>query len=732
MTRPIGAIVALYAVSGAAGLAWQVVQVRAFVPVFGAGAEAIAAVTACFLAGLGVGGALAPRWLTGRGGLRVYGVLEVLVGLWGAALPWLIDAAGPALVEVLRAAGDGPLALGVRLALSVALVGPMAVALGATFPAVAQALGADGAPVRVGVAYGVNALGAAAGALVAGLWLPWALGLKLGAAVLGGLNIGVGALAVALASGEPTTPPPQARRLAPAPAGLWALAGATGFIGMGLELCWSRVSGPLLAARSGSDAVAFAVVLAAVVGGIGLGGVLAARVRDGLGRPLALAQGALCLATLAVLEPARELLLGARHIEILEGLLPLGPALLLGATFPLLSNALAEAGTPASSGLGRLIAVNTLGAVLGSLLTGFVLMPALGAQRLLVLLAAGSAAVALSGWLRAGRRGAAVGWLALSSVAIGAHLWAAAPVAGARVIPPDESILASLESRQSSTLVSGRPGGGDRALTSGGHRIGAANVTGPVNDHVLRARGPASLHPDPRRVLLIGLGTGATAQAFLDLESVERLTVVELDPNMAALLPQFGTEGIRSDARLDLVSGDGRWFVRAARQQWDVIAVDAYDPRTASATFYTADFYAEAARRLTADGLLFVKFNPASVTEPAPLASYLATLWSVFDDGALVFVERGLFGLVGVRDAAVLQPWADQVVAERESASQLVAGARLHTDDRPVRIPDRPGAEFTWIQPYWAARHGDLRPPWATMARRRPGPPGPRGGRPPR
>jgi hypothetical protein len=62
--RPRGlSLVLLYGLSGAVGLAWQVVQVRAFLPVFGAGAEAIAAVTACFLGGLGIGGALAPRLL---------------------------------------------------------------------------------------------------------------------------------------------------------------------------------------------------------------------------------------------------------------------------------------------------------------------------------------------------------------------------------------------------------------------------------------------------------------------------------------------------------------------------------------------------------------------------------------------------------------------------------------------------------------------------------------------
>lgn len=730
MTRPRTApLILLYGLSGAAGLAWQVLQVRAFVPVFGAGAEAIAAVTACFLGGLGLGGALARPLLRRMPPLRLYGVLEIAAGLLGAALPWALHAGGPLLVDVLRSTEGPGAATAVRLGAAALLVGPMATALGATFPAVASALDADQNPDRVGLAYGTNAVGAAAGALAAGLWMPWALGVTWGAAALGSLNLAVGLVALLWSRGG-TAPEQSAAPLdaaaaseKPVPALLWGLAAATGATGMGLELSWSRVSGPLLAARSGSDAVAFSVVLAAVVLGIGLGGVFARRTKDGLGLPLFVAQGALALATLLVLEPVRGLLLGARHLEIFEGLLPIVPALCLGATFPLLSNALAEAGTPASRGLGRLYAVNTLGAVAGSLGTGFVLQPLLGAQRLLVLLAGCSLGVALLALGRSrGPRTAGLAGVPAALLVAGFFVWTP-PVAGERLIPPFEVVHAAVEGRNGSTLVSGRAEAGDRALTSSGHRIGAANRTGPVNDHELRAQGPASLHPAPRDVLLIGLGTGATAEAFLRLPTVSSLTVVELDGNMVELLSHFGTEGILSDPRLSLAVADGRWWLRASDQRFDVIAVDAYDPRTASAAFYTREFYASAADHLREDGLLFVKFNPATVTEPGPLASYLATLWSVFDQGGLVYVQRGLFGLVGTADRSRLTLPDSKVVADARSSTALVGTPRLHTDDRPVRLVDRPGPQFALLQPYWEARHGDTEPPWTSRAGRRPGPP---------
>ncbi len=238
-----------------------------------------------------------------------------------------------------------------------------------------------------------------------------------------------------------------------------------------------------------------------------------------------------------------------------------------------------------------------------------------------------------------------------------------------------------------------------------------------------QARGPAGLHPAPARVLLIGMGTGATAEAFLALPTVQALTVVELDSNMRRLLPHFGTQAITDDPRLRIVDGDGRWFVRADEGAWDVIAVDAFDPRTASATFYTAEFYAEARERLAPGGLLFVKFNPASVTEPEPLAGYLATLWSVFPDGALVFVQRGLFGLVGTADRSTLVLSEDRVVAEFESGSPLVAKARCTPTTGRSACPDRPPRTSGFIEPLLAGgpRCGTpalgrrRAPAWATL-----------------
>lgn len=672
----------LYAVSGACSVAWQVLWVRALTPVFGAGLLAASAVTASFLGGLGLGGWLGDRVLARPG--RTYARCEAGVALWGLALPWLLQFVARPVVELLSVAG--PLGTTpVRLIAALLLVGPPAVLLGITWPAIVQVL--ERRPVEAARAYALNTLGAASGALVAGLALPWWLGIRAGSAALSLAQLGVAALAWRLASGEGSgsTPPPST----PVPRSLWVLAASTGALALVGELTWTRLASPLWAARFEGDAEAFAGVLAAVLGGMGLGALFVRRAPEHPERALSGWLGAMALCSVLLLEPVRDVLFGAGpDWRLVEGLLPLAPSVALGGCFPLLAATLLAHG---GSRVGALYAVNTLGSVLASLATGFWLLPWLGAQRLLVLLIAVSAA--LAGML--GRRA----WLGLAVLAL-ASLAAVPPVAGSRLLLPDEALLTAVEGRLTTTVVAERADGGERLLVSGGHRIAAAPAQprSGNDDHALRAQGPAGLHPLPRRVLLIGLGTGETARAFLALDSVTELQVVELDENQPQLLHWFGTEGLLDDPRVSLATEDGRHWLRTHDQTFDVISVDAYGPRTSSAAFYTREFYAEARARLAPGGLVFVKFDPFSIPDEAVLGSYLTALFDTFPDGRLVYVAEGLFGLVGPTDPDALQLDEDRVIAVQNQRAPRFSPV---TDDHPVTVPvaTRPTREH--VEQWW-------------------------------
>jgi len=709
-------LLALYGLSGAVGLAWQVVWVRAFTPLFGAGIESTAAITATFMAGLGLGGALAPRLLKAGRGLRLYALLEAGVGLWGLGLPWVLAALRQLLLPAFGALGEGPAAVLLRLAVAASLVGPPAVALGLTFPAVLQALGSAARPARVGLAYGLNALGAAAGALVAGLWLPWALGVWRGSLLLGGLDLGVAAAAWGLGTTAPApapTPADSRGRVAPS---LWAIAALTGFCGLALELAWTRLAAPLLVPHLGPGEQPFACVLAAVLTGIGLGSLLGNRRGQRAGRALAALQGALVLGCVLVLEPVRTAILGPALRPWLEGALPLVPALFLGATFPLLARELLASGDD-ERGLGRLYAVNTAGAVLGSLGSGFVAIPGLGAQRWLLLLAGLAAGTALLGLWRAGWRRTALAAFPVLVAALLATLPRVPAVGGVRVLAPSERVIAAQEGRQATALVLEDPRG-ERVLLTGGHRIYEGRCA-EVDDHARRALAPASLHPEPRRVLLIGLGTGATAAAMLRVPSLQALTVVELDERQRALLPYFGHEALLEDPRLTLLAGDGRQFLRTHLERWDLIVVDAYGPE-ATPAFYTADFFQEAGARLDRGGLVFVKLIPSDLPDPDTLAAFLCTLFASLPEAALLYLGDGFSGLVGSND-----PFrgfdADRMGARPAGSEALCAGARRVSDDRGLWLlkPAEPHAAGTLLDPWWRAQGRRDAPPWRLDAQRR-------------
>ena len=120
-------------------------------------------------------------------------------------------------------------------------------------------------------------------------------------------------------------------------------------------------------------------------------------------------------------------------------------------------------------------------------------------------------------------------------------------------------------------------------------------------------------HPAPRRVLLIGGGVNGSAAEALKHATIERLDYVELDPEVVRLAREhFGAawEPVEQDRRLRVIHTDGRLYLRRARERYDVIIVNLPDPQTAQINrFYTLEFFREAARKLTAEGVLALRFT---------------------------------------------------------------------------------------------------------------------------
>ena len=604
----------VFFLTGAAALVHQAAWGRLLARVLGSDAVGQAVVVATFMGGMGFGALLfASLARRARHPVRAFALLELFVAAWAAVSPFLLAALPPI----------GGLAA--RALVSGAMLLPPTLAMGATFALMAriQIRSAADAQRETGAFYGSNTLGAAAGALVGPFLLMPALGFTrtlLAAAVLEACAAG---LALAWLAAAPRAEQEEALvrpRLASERV-LWA-AFLLGFSGLALEVELLR----LLTTWMGASVYAFALVLAVFLLGLGLGSRAVRFVPTPQGTGSA-ATRALFLVALAV--PACSLAglwflewrlgepdlfgnlvnrapsgVGALELWLLNalcaGLALLPPALAFGMAMPAAAGALVTRHPGASRErlLGALYAFDTLGALLGSLVAAFVLLPALGPR--LALVAALVPAALAATLLAAGRAsqcalglGAA---LALGFAAL-APLRGGTPVRVLELRSDAHTTAAVEEVELAGRLV--------RSLRVNG-KVEA--TTAPIDVRLQQLLGtvPGLLARDVRRGLVIGLGSGMTAGSLLDLPSIERVTVLEISRAVHACAPLFRewNRGIVGHARAEVENADGRHALRLAPERFDLITSDPVHPWTrGSSDLYTLEHFAAMAAHLAPGGV---------------------------------------------------------------------------------------------------------------------------------
>ncbi|MBW2444739.1 MAG: spermidine synthase [Deltaproteobacteria bacterium] len=696
-------------------------------------------VLAGFMGGLALGNAAAGRFghRVGRP-IRAYAFLELTIGLAGFSLVLVLPALTPALASVLGPFLDLPWVMNpLRLSVAFALLVAPAAAMGATLPVLVAALyRRDPRFGRVlGLLYGWNTLGAVVGALVGELWLLEALGVRGTAAAAVAVNI-VAALGAAALSRrlEPTTeaqPRPTPVAMAPR-ARLYLLAAAIfGFALLGLEVVWFRF---LMLFVWGTGA-AFAILLAVVLAGIGLGGLLgsrlASRAQGGLLPSLAFLCGAVCLLLYAGFQSGPRAYLWV-DVARLAALLMFPVALLSGVIFTLLGDAIEEAAPGESRAAGFLTFANTAGATLGSLFAGFVLLPRLGMEGSWALLGVlyGVAAAVL--WLAGARptgRAARIG--AFTSAA----LWFVAcvvlpygqmerrhlPAAIAFYTGAARTAVADVREGLTETIVYletrafGEPHS-HRMLTNG-FSMSGTNLNAQ-RYMKLFVHLPAALHPELRSALLISFGVGMTAEALVKTDSLERIDVVDISRDVLEMnrvvFPDPKTAPL-SDPRVQVHVGDGRYFLQTTRQRFDLITGEPPPPKLAGVTrLYTREYFELVHGRLNEGGLVSYWLPVHSLMgDDAP--SMIRAFCDVFRDctlfggAGLDWILLGSRGGVGaVPLSRLARPWrpgavADELrsigvespaqlgalfIADAEQLQELIGDAPPVTDDHPKRLSE--------------------------------------------
>ncbi|MEP7052226.1 MAG: fused MFS/spermidine synthase [Pseudomonadota bacterium] len=683
---PVALTLALFVISGATGLVDQLCFAKYLSYIVGSTAYAVSAVLAAFMTGLAVGahfGGKASSRVTRP--LRAYGLLELVVAVAVAATPLAFHVLTPLYTHLARSMPSSLLALsGIRWLTALGLVVVPTMAMGATLPLLSRIFDTGEASAeacvlrerRLGGLYAINTLGGAFGALAAAYLILPALGVDgtVFASAAGSALIGV----LALLCGSKLIVTPHAELEAGAGAResnahearpLFLLAFTSGCLVFAAEVVFTH----LLALIIGNSAYAFGLILAAFLSCLFLGASRASWAQRRFGEaslPLGLVLSGLGLAVSLPLwdklpyffDNTGEVLTSFSAREAVRGvaafLMLLVPTTLMGLTFPLL---LQRAAGYAHVGrwVGRLTAVNTLGAVLGSLLTGYMFLPWLGSQRTLLAIALcfALAGVLVVGWAgaRARRWSFAAGGATLVCAVLMPKWDPGMLTSGNNVYfdgyhAPGQILMMREDVHGGVTSVTETDG--VRTLYTNGKFQG--NTGWEMNAQRFFAHYPSLFVKDYKDLLVIGLGTGTTLGTLAGYPW-QKIDVAEISPSILYAARTYfepANLGAIDDSRVAIHHADGRNFILVQEQKYDLISMELTSIWFAgAASLYSREFYALVHQRLK-PGAVFQQWVQLHHVRPHDFATILNTLRQEFTHVTLFY--GGGQGILVASDAPLV------------------------------------------------------------------------------
>ncbi len=654
--------------------------------VFGNSAQAAAVDLAVFFGGLALGAALFARFsarLTTP--LRVYGLLEL--GIAGSALLFfvLLDAYSWIYAPLYQQfAGTPALLVLVKGALAAAVLGLPTALMGATLPAMVQHDSRHPAWL-----YGMNTAGGTVGAFAAGFYLPPTLGFRGSYALAVAVNVIVGVAAILLnrapvhATGHGDTEAARSlkKRKPPGPGAFVSggregrplstrpvkvLAFASGALTIGLEMAWLRMFAQVL----DNSVYAFSAITVVALVVFALASVTVDRIGQEAPPAAWIAYVLVAGAAVTALQPMVFIAFTGDLAQLQsdgwldyvsrvfgQGLVLVGvPGFVVGLVFPWLLKS-TRAVSQAGETTGRLLALNTAGAITGSLATTFALLPWLGLWLTFAVVALTYAALAV--WVasmqHAMSRRRIVIALAVSTAAL-----AATAVRLPRVrldAARQERVLEVWEGSHGTVAVT--EGNGGRSL-----RMNNSYSLGGTVDRIERERIqaliPLLLHPAPSRTFFLGLGTGITAGEAIR-HPVERVVVCELVPEVVQASREYFTKwthDLAGDPRVEIVAEDGRQYLAAADESFDVIVSDLFVPwHAGTGTLYTREHFATVRSRL-APGGVFAQWLPMFQLSQRDFEVISRTLAEVFPHVVLwrgdFYANRPILALIATADPVSL------------------------------------------------------------------------------
>ena len=742
---------ALVFVSGFAALVYEISWTRQIGVLFGHTTQIAALVLASYFLGMAGGYSLGGRWSRRVRPLLGYAVCEVIVAGWAYAFPSLITLAQGDWFRPLLHADDGDWQLLTRGMFIILLLGPATCALGATLPFLSEHFSrGEQSASRIAVAYAWNTLGALLGVITSSTVLLITMGVHGSGYFAATLSLACagGAWALSRESRTERRKPrtgcehttsggavdsayvsltPSRSQLAIHPRFYAAL---SGFGTLALEVLYTRLFSLVLH----NSTHTFAIVIAVFLLGLAIGAILSAWLvkRFDVEKVIqsTAAIGGLLIPMSVMLFmwwtrleyfPVGVSFSGyVGRVAGLAAVIMLPTATALGVMLPATWYLLSQSRHDAGRDVGDLTMVNTLAAAAGSLCASFVFLPVVGLWMSFGVVAGLFAILPI----RLGIRAWHWGWLILGSgicVCI-LPLWPgttrlslAGPLIESWMTPlPHEQLERRWETDYGWIDVTRDDRDGVLRIRQNRHY--SYGSTGEDSSREQRqAHLPLLLHPHPREVLCLGLGTGLTAAGTLPHPEVEQTTVLELIPEVvdAARMLSAGNGGVVDHPKVDVRVDDARHYLATTDRQFDVIVADLFVPWESSTGYlYTVEHYQAAQQRLRPGGV-FCQWLALYQVSPREFELIADSLAEVFPHTTLwwghLSSNRPIVALVGsatplsisgpdvdarLRRLTDTGQFADPLLTDSAALCELWLGDWPHRPGATLNTNEHPRVEF--------------------------------------
>jgi spermidine synthase len=666
--RWLSALLLLFIGSGCAALIYEVVWFQLLQLSIGSSAVSLGVLLGIFMGGMCVGSLLLPKYIKpNQHPLRVYAWLEIGIGVCGVLVLYLVPVVGDLYTRI---AGSSLINVFLRAIVAGLFLIPPTLLMGATLPAIARWVETTPKGVSwLGFFYGGNLAGAVAGSLLAGFFLLRVYDMQTATLVAVALNILVAVLALVIASMTPrgVEAPAEQSETSPVVARegarlVYVTIALSGLTALGSEVIWTR----LLSLMFGATTYTFSLILAVFLVGLGIGSTVGsaigrahvnARAALGwcqLGLCLALAWAAYATCASMPFWPINPSITGTIpngvffnfQLDLDRAFWVMLPgSILWGASFPLALAAVATPGQDPARLVGGVYAANTVGAIVGALVTSLVLIAMVGTQmseQILIGVAALSGLLMLMSGVKLPIPAPALiivvafgaGLLAryvpaLPGILVAYGRYAATWVGQNEIVYMGEGIMASVAVSRTPNGVLNYHNAGKVQASSEPQDMRLQRMLGHITTLVPKT---------PNKVLVIGCGAGVTAGAVSVDPLVKDQTIAEIEP----LVPRVVSEHF-SKYNFDVVRNpkvkvhldDARHYLLTTNEKFDAITSDPLDPWVrGAATLYTREFFTVVKNHLNPGGVVTLFVQLYESNEEA-VKSEIGTFLEAFPQGAV-------------------------------------------------------------------------------------------------